>query len=119
VPIGAACPALSIGRETFFTRMAGALSFHDIEFEDDAFNRAFNVRGNDRKFANDLVDARMMQWLLGVDGAFRFEVSGTWVLCYSSRLRPMDLVPLIGSAQQFLDHVPRVVFELYGTGAAR
>jgi hypothetical protein len=36
VPIGAACPALSIGRETFFTRMAGALSFHDIEFEDDA-----------------------------------------------------------------------------------
>jgi hypothetical protein len=31
----------------------------------------------------------------------------------------MDLVPLLGNAKQFLDHVPRVVFELYGTGAAR
>lgn len=36
----------------------------------------------DRKFANDLVDSRMIQWLL-------------------------------------VTHVPRVVFDLYGTGADR
>jgi hypothetical protein len=51
--------------------------------------------------------------------AFRFEVNGTWVLCYSSRLRPSDLVPLLASTKRFVGHVPRVVFELYGTGAGR
>jgi hypothetical protein len=117
--IAAQCAHLSLDREGLLTRLADHLGLHDIEFESDDFNRRFNVRCADRKFANDLVDSRMMRWLLGVDGAFRFEVSGTWVLCYSSRLRPMDLVPLIGSAKEFLDHVPRVVFELYGTGAAR
>jgi hypothetical protein len=117
--IAAQCAHLSLDREGPLSRLADHLGLHDIEFESDDFNRRFNVNGADRKFANDMVDSRMMQWLLGVDGAFRFEVSGTWVLCYSSRLRPMDLVPLMGSAKQFLDHVPRVVFELYGTGAAR
>lgn len=117
--IEAQCAYLSLDREGVLTRLADHLGLHDIEFESDDFNRRFNVRCADRKFANDVIDSRMMQWLLGVDGAFRFEVSGTWVLCYSGRLRPMDLVPLLGNAKQFLDHVPRVVFELYGTGAAR
>jgi hypothetical protein len=117
--IAAQCAHLSLDREGVFTRLADHLGLHDIEFESDDFNRRFNVKCADRKFANDMVDSRMMQWLLGVDGAFRFEASGTWVLCYSSRLRPMDLVPLLGNAKQFLDHVPRVVFELYGSGAAR
>jgi LemA protein len=96
VPIGAACPALSIGRETFFTRMADALSFHDIEFEDEAFNRAFNVRGNDRKFANDLVDARMMQWLLEHGADYGVEVVGNRVLVAGPKISPTELVQLIG-----------------------
>lgn len=113
VPIGAACPALSIGRETFFTRMAGALSFHDIEFEDDAFNRAFNVRGNDRKFANDLVDVRMMQWLLEHGADYGVEVVGNRVLVAGPKISPTELVQLIGTAKGFIDHVPEVVFSLY------
>ena len=117
--IAAQCARLSLDREGVLSRLADHVGLHDIEFESDDFNRRFNVKCTDRKFANDLIDPRMMQWLLGVDGAFRFEVSGTWVLCYSSRLRPVDLVPLLGSAKRFVDHVPRVVFELYGTGAAR
>ncbi|HEV8682749.1 MAG TPA: hypothetical protein VGS09_08255 [Actinomycetota bacterium] len=36
-----------------------------------------------------------------------------------SRLRPSDLVPLLASTKQFVGHVPRVVFELYGTGGGR
>ncbi len=64
------------------TRLAAHLGLHDIEFESDDFNRRFNVTCSDRKFANDLVDSRMNQWLL-------------------------------------VAHVPRVVFDLYGTGADR
>ena len=113
VPIAAACPALSIGHETFLTRMAGALSFHDIQFEDEAFNRAFNVRGNDRKFANDLVDARMMQWLLHHGADYGVEVVGNRVLVAGPKIPPTELVQLIGTAKAFIDHVPKVVFSLY------
>jgi hypothetical protein len=111
--VDAACSHLTLGRENLLTRLADHVGLHDIEFESDAFNRAFNVKARDRKFANDLVDARMMQWLLGVDGRFQFEVAGSWILVYSRRLRPTELVPLLGTAQQFREHVPRVVFELY------
>ncbi len=40
-------------------------------------------------------------------------------MCYSKRRGAMELVPLLGTAKQFVEHVPRVVFELYGAGAAR
>jgi hypothetical protein len=115
--IPAACSQLALARENILTRLADHVGLHDIEFESEAFNRAFNVKARDRKFANDLVDARMMQWLLGVDGRFQFEVAGSWILAYARRLRPTELVPLFGTARQFREHVPRVIFELYPAGA--
>jgi hypothetical protein len=113
VPIAAACPALSIDHETILTRLAGALSFHDIEFEDEAFNRAFNVRGNDRKFANDVVDARMMAWLQEHAADFAIEIVGKRVLVAGPKVGPTELVQVIGTAKAFVDQVPRVVFSLY------
>jgi hypothetical protein len=116
--IRAACSPLTLARENLLTRLADHVGLHDIEFESEAFNRAFNVKARERKFANDLVDARMMQWLLGVDDRFQFEVAGSWILVFTRRLRPTELVPLLGTAQQFREHVPRVVFELYPARAS-
>jgi len=80
--IAAQCAHLSLDREGILTRLADHLGLHDLEFESDDFNQRFNVTCTDRKFANDLIDSRMIQWLL-------------------------------------VAHVPRVVFDLYGTGADR
>jgi hypothetical protein len=113
VPIQAACPALTIDHETFLTRLADALSFHDIEFEDETFNKAFNVRGSDRKFANDLVDARMMAWLLAHAGDLAFEVVGNRVLVAGPKIQSTEIVQVIGTAKAFVDEVPKVVFSLY------
>jgi hypothetical protein len=112
--VEAALGPLRIERENLFTRLADHLAMHDIEFESQAFNEAFNVKGQDRRFANDLLDARMIQWLLTVDGAFEFEVGARWILCYSKRRAPLELVPLLGTVKDFRDHVPRVVYDLYG-----
>jgi len=106
--------ALTVGPETLFTRMADHLGFHDIEFEDETFNREFRVKCQDRKFATDLVDARMMQWLAGT-GGWSFELSGPYLLCYRGRLKPTELIPLLGTLKAFCDHIPRVVYDLYGT----
>jgi LPXTG-motif cell wall-anchored protein len=111
--IDAACSHLTIDRENLFTALADHIGLHDIEFESADFNRAFNVKSKDRKFANDIVDARMMHWLQQTDGGFHFEVCGKWLLAFGKKRRPDDLIPLLGTLQQFRDHVPRVVYELY------
>ena len=117
--IPATCPQLTIARENLFSRMADHLGFSDINFESEEFNRAFNVKAKDRKFANDLIDPRMMQWLLREGGDFGYEVALRWVLCYSKKRRPTELVPLLGSLKGFGDHMPRVFWELYGVQAAQ
>jgi hypothetical protein len=117
VPIDAACSPLTIANENVFTRLADALSFHDIEFESEDFNRAFNVKSSDKKFANDFVDARMMKWLLQTGKGTAFEVMGDRLLCYRRKLSPMEIVTLLGLSKAFLDHVPRVVYSLYSRAA--
>lgn len=112
--IEAACPALRVERENLLTSIADRIGLHDIEFESEEFNRGFNVKGDDRKFANDFIDARMMRWLLTTERGLGFEVAGRWLLCYGKRRAPVELVPLIGTLKGFREHVPRVVFELYG-----
>jgi hypothetical protein len=39
-------------------------------------------------------------------------------MCYHKRLRPLELTPLLGAMKAFRDHVPRVVYGLYGSGAS-
>ncbi len=102
--------------QNLFTRIADHIGLRDIDFEMDEFNKAFNVKCKDRKFANDLIDQRMMRWLLAADGAFNFEVCNTWMLCFSKRRKPQELIPLLGTLKGFHDTVPRVVYELYGQG---
>jgi hypothetical protein len=113
VPIDAACSPLTIENENVLTRLADALSFHDIQFESEDFNRMFNVKSPDKKFANDFIDARMMQFLLQTGKGTAFEVMGDRLLSYRRKLAPMEIVTLLGLSKAFLDHVPRVVYSLY------
>jgi hypothetical protein len=114
--IGIAVPEVSIEKENLLTRLADHLSFHDIQFESEDFNRMFNVRAGDKEFAYKLVDARMIQWLLSTGGAFGFEVKGPSLLVWSKRRKPDQLVPLLGSSKLFRDHIPRLVWNEFGTG---
>ena len=113
VPIEADCERLEIGPETFFSRLAGALSFHDQQFESEAFNDAFKVSCSDPKFANDLIDGRMMQWLLANALGYAFESMGNRVLVAGPKIDPIELTTLLGVSRGFVQHVPKVVFALY------
>ncbi len=118
VPVDASCPRLTIDHETVLTRLADAVALRDIEFESEAFNRAYNVKGKDRAFATAFVDARMMAWLLEAGAGYAFEVLEDQLLVSHRRLRPAELVPLIGTAKAFGEHVPRVVASLYPRGTS-
>jgi hypothetical protein len=112
-PVDALCSRLVIGHENIGTWLAGALTFDDIQFESDDFNKEFNVKSPDKKFANDFVDARMMDWLLKNGAGYSFEVDADRLLCFHRKLKPLELVPLLGTAKSFRDHIPRVVPSLY------
>jgi hypothetical protein len=112
-------PHVSVGRENLFSRLTDHLGFHDIEFESEAFNRAYDVKADDREFAFKLLDARMIRWLESLDGGFGFEVSGPNMLVWSGRRGATELIPLFGSARMFCDHIPRLVWNEYGGDPAR
>lgn len=114
--IEALCPPLAVSRENLLTRAAGAVGLGDIEMESEAFNRSFHVRSGDRRFAYEFLDARMMQALLGARDSFNYEAAGRGLLVYGPRVKPLGIIPLVGTLKAFHDQVPRVVYELRGAG---
>jgi hypothetical protein len=107
------CPRLEIAEENLLTRLADAMTFRDIAFESEEFNRRFNVRSDDVRFASALVDARMMAWLLGHGDGYAFELVGDRLLCWCRRVAPAEIVHLMGTAQAFRGQIPDVVKSLY------
>jgi hypothetical protein len=110
-------PGLSVTKENIFTRFADHVGLRDIEFESEEFNRAFNVKSSDKKFANDVIDARMMQWLLQSAEGYAFDMNGPWVLAFCKRRRPVELTPLLGTLKSYVEHVPKVAYSLHGDPA--
>lgn len=60
-------PELFIRRENMIDRIAGAIGFDDIDFESEAFSRMFLVKSPSKRFAYDVIDPRMMGFLMDSD----------------------------------------------------
>jgi hypothetical protein len=116
IDLGLRGPYLTVAKENILTMLADHVGLKDIEFESEQFNREFNVKCADKEFAFKLIDARMEQFLLGTGGAFTVEFAGSSALVYCKRLSPLELVPLFGAAKGFVDHIPRLVWNEYGSG---
>ncbi len=106
-------PSLEIRAESLLTSAADVLGAPDIRFESEAFNRAFEVRSPDRRFASAVVDARMMEWLLGLSPPPGLEISGHWILAYGDEVRPWEIDRVLGLLESFIGHVPQSVSSLY------
>ena len=113
VDIPAWLPDLTIARENLLSTLADRLGMGDIDFESEEFNRSFKIGAKDRRFAFELIDPRMMQWLLSCDRRFGFELHGRALLIYAKRLPPNELLPLIGTLKEFRDRIPRLVWRNY------
>jgi hypothetical protein len=61
---GSQFPQLTIRREGLFDRVAETFGFQDIKFESAEFSKAFCVRSPDKKFAYDVCNAKMIEYLL-------------------------------------------------------
>jgi hypothetical protein len=84
----ASFPELVIAREGFFSKIAQAVGYDDIDFESHEFSRRFCVRSPSKKFAYDVCHARMMEYLLANDD-LTIEIEGdVLAITFSSRLDP-------------------------------
>jgi hypothetical protein len=57
-------PSLVIRPEKFFDKLAAMVGFDDIDFESVEFSRKFLVSSDNKRFAYDLIDPRMMEFLM-------------------------------------------------------
>ncbi|MEM1158404.1 MAG: hypothetical protein AAGH72_09120 [Verrucomicrobiota bacterium] len=57
-------PELTVAPEGFFSKIAQAVGYDDIDFESTEFSRKYVVRSKDRKFAYDFLHARAIEFIL-------------------------------------------------------
>jgi len=80
------------------------------------FDRGFDVRCDDARFANAFVDQRMMRALMGfADGHSYIEVRGDTLTLTSTRAIPVSEVEaLLDRLTALADQIPRIIPEMYG-----
>lgn len=111
-----AVPDLVIRREGMFDKLTSVLGFDDIDFESDEFSRKFFVQSRDRKFAYDLIDPRMMEFLLAKSPP-RIELEAGF-LCLtdgSSRWDPHQFGVQLDTARDFLGRWPDHLVDRLGS----
>ena len=106
----ASFPELVIGREGFFSKIAQALGYDDIDFESYEFSRKFCVRSRDKKFAYDVCNARMIEYLLSnTDLTIEIE-SGALAISFGSRLSPEQIEPNLNRLITVRSLMPEYLF---------
>jgi hypothetical protein len=101
-------PETMIRPEGVFDQLAGFIGFDDIDFESAAFSDAFHVKSTDKRFAYDLCDARMMEFLLATRPmAFELERFHLCITDGRSRWSPDDFKGRMVWLGNFLDRWPR------------
>jgi hypothetical protein len=111
--IPAACPRLRLGNENFLSRLGGDVGLRDVQLEYDDFNRRFQVKCDDQRFAFSLLDGRMMQWLLDAERFESVEIDGPWVLLAHTKLDPAHWLDLATWLGEFATKIPAVVYSTY------
>jgi hypothetical protein len=107
--LGMALPSITIRPERLGDRLR-----RDLAFEWEDFNRAFEVRCEDRAFAFALLDARMMEWMMATGDRYSFEIKGDKVLVSCRLLSPARIPALLDVATGFCGRVPQMLRSRYG-----
>jgi hypothetical protein len=89
--LGRDFPELTIAPEGFFSKVAQAFGYDDIDFESHEFSQRFCVRSADKKFAYDFCHTRTMEYLLANDDLL-VEVEGpVLAIAFSHCLEPLQI----------------------------
>ncbi len=103
-------PELTIGREGFLSKIAQAVGYDDIDFESHEFSRKFCVRSRDKKFAYDVCNAQLIEYLLD-NADLGIEIDGpALALGFSSRLNVEQVRGNLHRLFAVRSHLPEYLF---------
>ena len=106
----AGVPDLLVRPEGMFDKIAGAFGFDDIDFESAEFSRRFLVKSPQKRFAYDVIDPRMMEFLLATSPpAVDIEYGRCCLSDGRHRWSPQELEANIDWLRRFFDHWPEHV----------
>ena len=103
-------PDLTIRRENFLTKVAEAFGYQDIKFESAEFSKAFCVRSPDKKFAYDVCNAQMMEYLL-VNRDLSVEIENqVLALAFNTRLSVEQIAANLQRQVELRSRLPQYLF---------
>lgn len=103
-------PELTIRREGFFTKIAEVFGYQDINFESAEFSKTFNVRSPDKKFAYDVCNVRMMEYLLA-NRDLSVELENEAIaLAFNTRLAPEQIEVNLQRLVEIRSRLPEYLF---------
>lgn len=109
---------ITVRRENFVDRIAGAIGFEDINFESAEFSRKFHVKSDDRKRTYDLFDPRMIEWYLGTEPPTLELIGSDMLLTDGIVWKPDQMAARLQWAQEFVEHWPTFVVQDLDSSAA-
>jgi hypothetical protein len=109
--LGKFFPELTIAKEGFFSKIAQAVGFDDIDFESHEFSKRFAVRSKDKKFAYDFCNAQMIDYLLGHPD-INIEVDqDSLALGFNRCLKVEEIEPHLNQLVEIRELMPNYLFE--------
>jgi hypothetical protein len=106
-------PTLEVTREGLGRKLLGFVGIRDLQLESEEFNKTFHIRTDDEKFAYDILNPKMMEWMLSgpaLDLPFRFE-GGHLLVWQPDRIETSTVDNLLGFAGEVLDRTPSFVWK--------
>ena len=103
-------PELRITREGLFSKIAQAFGFDDIDLESAEFSRRFCVRSKDKRFAYDVCNSQMMEYLLA-NRDLSIEIEGqALALAFDKRLSVEEIESNLGRLIEIRSRLPEYLF---------
>ncbi len=102
---------LYIRRESFFDKLTEFIGFDDIDFESAEFSRKFYVKSSDKRWAYDVIHARMMEYLMAApDFGIQFDLMH--IIAWRGRkFKPADFQAAAELISGILDRLPEYVVQ--------
>ena len=108
---GAHFPELTIAREGFFSKIAQAVGFDDIDFESHDFSKRFAVRSKDKKFAYDFCNAQMIDYLLAHPDVNIEVDQDSLALGFNRCLKVEEIEPRLNQLVEIRSLMPNYLFD--------
>jgi len=114
LPIVAA--GLRMRSESLFDRVASWVGYDDIDFESDEFSRRYHVACDDRRFAYDILHARLIDYLLGCGSVPDLEMQGPLMVLFESQGDAANVRRLLAIGREIVASIPEYVLHARGIG---